>query len=216
MKLPFSREQFLQILSEYNLAVYPVQIFLNLMAVFAILLCFSKKANASKTINAILTFFWLWMGIAYHLRFFTSINKAAYLFGAAFIVEACLFAYFGVLKNRVTYKASFGTQGILAIIFLLFSLIIYPLLGLKFGHVYPASPSFGLPCPTTIFTFGILLWQVGKIRRSIIVIPLVWALIGFTAAFKMKITEDVSLLLADVIVMGVVLTQKRNQAVSVH
>jgi hypothetical protein len=38
------------------------------------------------------------------------------------------------------------------------AMLVYPVLGIVSGHVYPGQPIFGVaPCPTTIFTFGLLL-----------------------------------------------------------
>ena len=67
------------------------------------------------------------------------------------------------------------------------------------GHTYPENPTFGLPCPTTIFTFGILLWAKDKIPMYIIGIPLIWAVIGFTAALNLGIKEDTGLLVAAIL-----------------
>lgn len=46
-----------------------------------------------------------------------------------------------------------------------------PSLGVAIGHTYPAQPTFGLPCPTTIFTFGLLLWVRPPVPWSLLVIP---------------------------------------------
>jgi hypothetical protein len=43
-------------------------------------------------------------------------------------------------------------------------MVVYPLLGIRFGHSYPRAPLFGVaPCPTTIFTFGLLLWATRSV-----------------------------------------------------
>jgi hypothetical protein len=78
-------------------------------------------------------------------------------------------------------------------------LLIYPVLGYFLGHVYPHSPTFGLPCPTTIFTFGLLLWADNKVPKYLLVIPLLWSLIGFLAAFQLGVLEDVMLLITGLV-----------------
>ena len=97
------------------------------------------------------------MGIVYHLIFFTEINKAAYLFGAVFILQGILFLIFGVFQNQLSFKFHYGIYGWLGIMLISFALVVYPVLGYIVGHTYPSSPTFGLPCPTTIFTLGLLL-----------------------------------------------------------
>jgi hypothetical protein len=69
-------------------------------------------------------------------------------------------------------------------------------LGQALGHVYPASPTFGLPCPTTIFTFGIFLLADRRLSVWAVVIPALWSAIGFAAAVSLSMTEDYGLLVA--------------------
>jgi hypothetical protein len=70
------------------------------------------------------------------------------------------------------------------------------------------APMFGLvPCPTTIFTFGMLL-LAARPKRLLLWLPLVWSVIGFFAAVKFGIREDVGLLIAG-IVTAVILLRTR-------
>lgn len=63
------------------------------------------------------------------------------------------------------------------------------------GHRYPATPSFGLPCPITIFTFGVLLMASAKLPKGLLAGPLVWALVGSSAAFALGVWQDLALVL---------------------
>src|SRR5579859_1399733 len=67
------------------------------------------------------------------------------------------------------------------------------------GHRYPAMPTFGLPCPTTIFTLGLLLFVVPPIPKSVFVVPLIWATIGSIAAFQLSVPQDMGLLVTGLI-----------------
>ena len=196
MKLPFTVEQFLEIFKSYNQAVYPMQILFYLLAALVIFLSVRMITNASKIINSILAFLWLWMGIVYHLFYFSEINKAAYLFGSIFIIQGLLFLYQGVFNNKLSYKFTPGLFGGSGAFLVVFALIVYPIIGYTFGHIYPSSPTFGLPCPTTIFTFGIFLWSDKRVPVTILIIPFLWSLIGFLAALKLGIFEDTGLLIA--------------------
>ena len=157
MKIPFTIEQFQEIFKNYNSSIWPLQIFFHLLAAIAILLSVKITRQSNKIIAAILSFFWIWMGIVYHIINFTSINAAAYLFGAMFILQGILFLYIFFVKQDITFRFRPDIYGITGSIFIFFSLIIYPVPGYFTGHIYPYSPSFGLPCPTTSFTFGLLL-----------------------------------------------------------
>ena len=216
METPFTAEQFSETFRIYNQAVWPMQIVLYLLSFTAVYFAFKPTPKSGKMISGLLTFFWLWMGVVYHLIYFTTINKAAYLFGAVFIFQAMLFLAFGVFQNKLSFAFRSDGYGITGIILIVFALIIYPVLGYSFGHGYPYSPTFGLPCPTTIFTFGLLLLCEKRCPLGILVIPFVWSIIGFTAAFNFGIVEDTGLLVSGVLtfIMVIVRNKKlvKNQA----
>lgn len=197
MALPFTIEQFLGVFQQYNLSVWPMQIFLYFIAITSIILVFKKLKHQNKIIAGVLSFLWLWVGIVYHLIFFSSINKGAYLFGSLFIIQGLLFLYLG-LKDRLSFEFKKDSNGIIGGIFILYGLMIYPILNYFFGHWWPSNPTFGLPCPTTIFTFGLLLWTNKKVPKYVLVIPLLWSLIGVSAAINLGIWEDVMLVIAGI------------------
>jgi hypothetical protein len=63
-------------------------------------------------------------------------------------------------------------------------------------------PTFGAPCPITIFTVGMLLLTVSPVPRSVFVAPAVWGLIGGSSAtFQLGVYEDAGLLIAGVIAL---------------
>lgn len=196
MKTPFTVEQFFGIFSNYNQTVFPLQIIFYLISFIAIYLTFKPTSQSDKIISGILAFFWLWMGIVYHLIFFTAINKAAYLFGGVFILQGILFLTFGVFQNKLSFKFHAGLYGLIGIVMIFFALIVYPVLGTTLGHIYPSSPTFGLPCPTTIFTFGLLLLTYKNCPVAIYIIPFIWSVFGLSAAFNFGILEDISLIIS--------------------
>ena len=69
------------------------------------------------------------------------------------------------------------------------------------GHVYPSTPTFGLPCPTTIFTLGLLCWADKKRPPIVWVIPILWSVIGFAAAYSLGIKEDIGLFVAGILII---------------
>ena len=77
--------------------------------------------------------------------------------------------------------------------------MIYPLIGQYSGHAYPYAPTFGLPCPTTIFTLGVLLLLPYRLPWYIAIIPILWSVIGFSAAFMLGVVEDTALILAGIL-----------------
>lgn len=199
MRLPFTFEEFLDVFENYNQSVYPMQIVLYLLAAIAIYSSIKKRNWSDQTISGILSFFWLWMGILYHFIYFASINNTAYFFGGLFVIQGILFLWKGVYQNQLSFRLKKNTNGFIAMALLLFALIVYPAISYALGHVYPETPTFGLPCPTTIFTFGMFLLLDKKYPKIILIVPFIWAIIGFSAAFSLGIKEDISLFIGALI-----------------
>lgn len=201
MRLPFTAEQFFEVFRAYNSAVFPAQFSFYLLAFAAILFGIKKYKWSDKAIGVILAFFWIWMGIMYHIQFFSSINKAAYFFGILFIVQGFLLCQF-FFSHKTRPGFHIPAMRYLGMTLIIFSLFIYPAIGYYSGHRYPFSPTFGLPCPTTIFTFGILLFIEKRTPFYLLVIPLLWSAIGTAAAFSLSVKEDIGLLVSGLITLA--------------
>ena len=193
MALPFTVEEFFGVFERYNLAVWPMQWVLYLVSIIAVVLALLKWLWANRIISLILAFFWLWMGIAYQLAFFTTINQAAFFFGLMFILQAVLLLHAGVLKDRLSFGKHQGITWIVGAMLMIYAMLVYPAVASLSGHHYPRTPTFGLPCPTTIFTFGLLLWTNQRVPRYLLVIPVIWSAIGTFAALLLGVREDFGL-----------------------
>jgi Family of unknown function (DUF6064) len=210
MNIPFTKEQFLDVFAHYNLTVWPFQIVLYLLAITVIIVSLKKFKNSDKTGASVLSFLWIWTGLVYHMLFFSTINNAAIVFAVLFIVQGMLFFISGLKKQQLSFVFKADLYGVSGMVFIIYALIIYPLLGYFLGHVYPWSPTFGLPCPTTIFTFGILLMADKKIPFYILIIPFIWSLIGFSAAVNLHIYEDFGLVIAGIAGSLLILIRQKN------
>ncbi len=199
MAWPFTVEQFFEVFADYNRAVWPAQVALNLLAVLAAGLLLAPRPFADRAIAAILALFWLWMAVAYHFIFFSRINPAAWAFGALFVAGAAGLGWVGVVRGRVRFAVRGRPREGAGAALIVFALLVYPAIGYLLGHPYPVQPTFGLPCPTTIFTLGILLFAQAPVPRSVFAVPLAWSAIGSTAAFELGVLEDLGLLVAGVL-----------------
>ena len=199
MNLPFTVEQFFGVFAGYNEAVWPMQVILHILAVVVIVLLFRTRRYGDRLISAVLSFFWAWMAVAYHFAFFTAINPGAWLFGLFFLAGALWFVWLGVLRSKLRFSVRGGIRAWVGGLLILFALIIYPFLGYLAGHRYPAMPTFGLPCPTTIFTIGVLTFMLPPFPRSAFVVPVLWSAVGSLAAIRLGVPQDYGLLVAGVI-----------------
>lgn len=210
MNLPFTPEQFFGVFTQYNLAVWPMQVVIYLLAAAALVFALKHTGLSDRLITLILAGFWLWIGVVYHLTFFTSINGAAYLFGGLFIAQSVLFLVAGFWRAEIHFRLHLSLYALVGAFFILYGLLIYPIWGYFLGHIYPASPTFGLPCPTTIFTFGLLLWTEPRFPKYLLVIPVIWSIIGFFAAINLGVLEDVMLLIAGLVATMLILYRDKT------
>jgi hypothetical protein len=74
-------------------------------------------------------------------------------------------------------------------------------------------PVFSLPCPTVIFTFGVLCLAGRSVPLTLLLIPTLWAVIGTSAALTLEVPEDFGLPIAAVITVMVLVAQRRSHAV---
>lgn len=209
MNLPFTTAEFFEVFAAYNQAVFPVQFILIGLSLVGLYLLIRRKKEAGKYVNGFLALLWLWMAIVYHLVFFSSINPAAILFGVLFIVQGGIFLLYGFYRNRISYRIENNVYGVAGMSMIVYSILLYPLLGWWNGHIYPASPTFGLPCPTTIFTFGILLFSISRLPWFILIIPVIWSIVGFSAALNFGMMEDGGLLIAGILTCVLLWTKNR-------
>lgn len=193
MDLPFTRDAFFEVFGHYNMTVWPLIILFYLLCVVATGFLARARDTSGCYILLVLAAMWLVNAILYHGIFFRSINPAAVIFSAAFLLQTVLFATHAARKNPPRFSSD-GTQGKIGLSLVMFSAVIYPAWGFLAGHAWPQVPAFGVaPCPTTIFTAGILLMGAWRETRWLRIIPALWAGLGGSAAILLGVPQDYSL-----------------------
>ena len=208
MRIPFTLNEFMSVFVEYNRAFGFVPVITYALGIAAVVLVLRGGVTKDRLVSAVLAAFWIWNGAAYHIGFFRAINPPATVFGALFIMQGLLFLILGVLGRRLPFAGPRGVAGWGGGTFIVYAMVLYPILGHLLGHVYPASPVFGMaPCPTTIFTFGMLLLVRERVPGYLLVIPVLWSIVGLSAAVSLGIYEDFGLTIAGL--CGTVLLLRR-------
>jgi hypothetical protein len=214
MDLPFTIGQFLQVFERYNAAIWPLQLLAYAAGIAVVALAAARSPIAGRAAAAVLAALWLVNGTGYHLSFFREINPAAIGFGVLFIVQAAFMIWQGVFHDRLQPFLRKDARTVVALIAIAYATLGYPLLGYLLGHVYPAAPVFGVaPCPTTIFTLGVLLLARPAAPAWLFAIPVAWSAVGGSAAFVLQVREDLGLIaagLAAIAFLTISLT-KRNR-----
>lgn len=201
--LPFTREQFLDAFEAYHRGTWPAAwvFYAGAVAILArMMVGRGARGGGLRGVFIALGLAWLWMGGVYHAVYFAPINPAARGFAALFVAQ-------GLLLLREAWRADGREAGAgfelpdkprraLAALLFSYALALYPALSAMLGHAYPRGPLLGLPCPTTIFTFGVLLEARdprGRPYLRLLALPTLWSLIGSLAALRLGILEDAML-----------------------
>jgi hypothetical protein len=77
------------------------------------------------------------------------------------------------------------------------------------GHAWPRAPLAAVPCPATLFTIGLLLIAGPAAPRALAIAPLVWAVVGGSAAVTLGVLPDWMLLVAGAMLLGTLLAPRR-------
>jgi hypothetical protein len=216
MQLPFTTEQFFTVIHRYNETVWPAQTLLTALAALALALVWSRRAWAVRAICVTLAVLWAWSGIAYHFAFFAAINPAAYAFGLLFCLGAVAFLARAISPGDLVFSVRQDATTVTGFALVLYALVIYPAWSSLSGHAYPNLPTFGLPCPTTIFTIGMLALARGNRAWLLFIAPVLWALVGTQAAFLLTVLPDLGLGVAGLIGMALALRSRQKSGSVAH
>ncbi len=197
MDLPFTQDAFFALFGPYNAVVWPLAALFYMLATVAVALLFRPSRWATLVIAGTLAAMWAVNGIGYHWMVFRAINPAAALFAAVFVVQAILLIALPVRRPALRFRAGADARSAVGLALILFGTVLYPLWGLASGHGWQAMPVFGVaPCPTTIFTIGMLLTGTWHVVRWLLIVPGLWAGVGGSAAILLGVPQDFGLLAA--------------------
>ena len=201
--------------TEYNPAVWPMQIITYMLAVGVIVLLFTKWKHSGRLIAGVIAFLWLWSGLVAIILFFGTVSSQYYFWGSLWIIQGMVFIYYGLLKPGFKFSFSKKITSYIGFLLILYALIIYPIIGILNGHGFPGGPIFGVaPCPVCIFTFGVFMMTRKRIPAYIFVFPLIWSLLGIYAAVKMNVFADLGMAIAGV--TGTVFIVYNNRVLKKH
>jgi len=211
MKTPITSEQFFSAFEKYNHSIFPIQIILFLLSICALILIGSKIKQKDKIVAGFLAILWLWMGIGYHIAFYSGINNFAYGYSLLFIFQGLFLSWEGVLLYNLKFVFKNTIQAWFGYFFIFCGLILYPLVEYLLQPGLSRTISVGLPSPTIILTFGFFLLCDKKFSKYLLIVPSLWAVIGISTALKLGIYQDFMLILTTIIA-DVMLLRNRNEA----
>lgn len=203
-------EQLLDAFAIYNQSIWPAQVIAYLLSLVALLPLLRPSRSATRLTTAVLAFCWLWIGLMFWWPVRGTFPPAPAL-TAIFLLQAILFLA-EVVRPHLSFRVVGDASAISGVLLVGYALV-YPLVGLLLGHVYPRMALGNLfPCPLVVFTFGLLLISRLRVPKYLLIIPLFWSLSGFYWAF-LGMREDVGLVVAGL--LGAWLIWRRDREVPV-
>jgi hypothetical protein len=196
MPLPFTKDQFLDLFAAYNQALWPALIALWIASLVVSLRLLSSRPPTDRGVSALLAAQWAWSGLAYHAAFFTRINPVAWIFAMLFLLQAALFVWVGIVQRRLSFIPTRNGWTLMAWLLVAYSLV-YPAINAVQHLTVLRIPTFGVPCPTTIFTAGFLM-LAGPRSWPLAIIPVMWALVAGSAAVLLDVRADYALPIAGI------------------
>lgn len=187
----------------------PINYSLCIMAILALL---RKTEYSSRIVTSVLAVLWLWTGVVFNGLVFSEISPRAVIFAAVFVVESMLLVFYGFYKSELIFRVRADLIGAVGWASILYGLLGYPLIASLLGRGYPQSLVVGLaPCPTVVFTLGLLFWSERRLTKAILVIPLFYALVGGAMVSSKGIVEDLGMIIIAMAMIGVVIYRDRIQ-----
>lgn len=215
--LLFSPDTYRRLFELYNAAVWPAQGVALFLGLLALALALRRSSHAGAAL-AILAACWAWVGWAFHLGHYATINWAATGFAAAFGIQSLLLAWAGLAGRARPARARPGGAGAAGVVsdepfrrlhrctgllLTLLALFGLPALDLLLGRPMAQSAVFGVaPDPTALATLGLLLMTPGAGRAVLWPIPLAWCAITGATLWTMNAPEAILLPLAGAVALA--------------
>jgi len=201
--------EFLATLGRANAAVWPMQIVWYLAAVAIAGLALWPVRRSSQLICVLAAAYFAWIGIAYFAWQMPGMHYSS-LWAAVFTLQAVLLVVAGVLRSDLVIRPRWDLASGVGAVFIVYSLIGYPLVGLAGGHPLRTLPVLGMsPCVTVVLFFGLLLWARPPAPKYVLLLPLAWALGAAPPDLGRGIIPDYGMLVAALITAGLIIWRDR-------
>jgi hypothetical protein len=211
--LPFTADVLFSSFGQYNRALWPVPVLAWALGLAALALTLRPVRHGDLAIGGLLAAAWLWTGVGYHILHFATINFAAPLYGAFFVLQGVLLAWAGAFRRSLAFRFRGDLFGWAGLVLVIAALALLPLADWQTGHDLHSLRIAGLaPTPTAAFTLGLLLLMDSRAPLHLAVIPLLWALVAGATGWILAIPQDVAVAVAGLAAFCLILWKNARRA----
>ncbi len=194
MDLPFSAAVLDSVVGRYNTDIWPLQILAHGLILTTLALVLRPVRGGGRTVAAMLAALWAWVGIRFHWEAAATIDFAAPAYGAAFVAQAALLVWIGMVRDRSEFRFRPDPAGWASAACVATAIVGAPFLAALAGRPWASLPFAGTsPDPTALFTIGLLLLGHGRARLILLAIPLLWMAVAGLTAWKLGTLENLIL-----------------------
>ncbi|HEY7505192.1 MAG TPA: DUF6064 family protein [Gemmatimonadales bacterium] len=179
--LLFSPRTYYRLIERHNLALWPAQLAALALGALIAGLLRRPSRERGRAIAAILAVLWAWVGWAFIMARYATINWAATYFASLFAAEALLLGWLGVARADLRFGWRRDPAGLVGGAIFVGAVALYPLLAPVLERGWTQAELFGIaPDPTVLGTLGLLLLAEGsqRPRHALLAAPLVWCLLS--------------------------------------
>jgi hypothetical protein len=126
-----------------------------------------------------------------------------------FVLQGLYLLWEGVFRDRLKYEFEPIFRGYLGYFFIFYGLLIYPVVSYLIEPHAERIISLGLPCPTTILTFGFFMLAAPRFPKYLLILPTLWALIGISAVINLGVYQDLMMQVAAIAAISFYFTEKK-------
>ena len=210
--LLFSPRTYYRMFELYHDATWPIHIIVLASGGLIVVLARRDDEWAHRTIAGVLAAWWLWVGIAFHLNRYATINWSAKYFAGLFVIQAILLVWYGSVRAGLRLGLSRSVNDRVAAGLLVVA-VLYPVLSRLAGREWNQVEVLGLtPDPTAIGTLALLALSVPKAPRPLLVIPVIWCVIGAATLWALGSPETWVVILSGLAGLMLAVSKARNAA----
>ena len=177
--LPFTADVLSASLQAYNRGLWPLHFLAVLLALATIVLTLRPVPHGHRAVAALLAAAWIWVGIGWFYLHFATIDFAAPLYAAFFVLEGLLIAWAGLVRRLIAFRFRADLCGWTGLALALAALAGYPLADGLTGPDWPSIRVVGSrPARPRPSPWGLLLLVEGRTPLRLAVVPLLWTLVA--------------------------------------
>jgi hypothetical protein len=189
--LLFSPRVYWRTIELHNRTLWPLQVPAILLGTICALLVVRPRPGSARAISVLLAAVWIWVAWSFLWKRYATINWAVAYMIPAYVVEALLLVWLGVLRKSLLFNPSRSFSSTLGLTIFLYALILHPFAAIASGRTIQAAEVFGIhPDPTAFATLGVLLLARGRNVAALLAIPVAWCVVGWTTLYAMGAPES--------------------------